>query len=94
MSGEHPISYMNVMQVLVEEKAPKYMKIFGMCTCDHCQVDVKASALNHLPAKYVVVGKGEMVPRITFYEEKFMSQIITELSKACQLVKEKPHHTR
>ena len=43
--------YINVMQVLVEEKAPKYVKMFGLCSCKRCMEDVKAITLNHLPPK-------------------------------------------
>ena len=51
---ENP-GYINVMQVLVEEKAPKYVEMFGLCTCKRCMEDVKAYTLNHLPPKYVVL---------------------------------------
>ncbi|MBD5118142.1 MAG: late competence development ComFB family protein [Clostridiales bacterium] len=86
--------YMNVMQVLVEEKAPKYVQMFGLCSCERCMEDVKALTLNHLPPKYVVLERGDMVPRLTVYESKFSSDITAQLLQACKLVMERPHHGR
>lgn len=86
--------YMNVMQVLVEEKAPKYIEMFGLCSCKRCLEDVKALTLNHLPPKYVVLERGDMIPRLTVYEGKFSSDITAQLLQACKLVMERPHHSR
>ena len=86
--------YINVMQVLVEEKAPKYVKLFGLCSCARCMEDVKALTLNHLPSKYVVLEQGDLVPRLTVYENKYSSDITAQMLKACKLVMERPHHNR
>lgn len=86
--------YINVMQVLVEEKAPKYVEMFGLCTCKRCMEDVKAYTLNHLPPKYVVLEPGDRVPRLTVYEGKFSSDITAQLLQACKAVHETPHHSR
>lgn len=88
------VGYINVMQVLVEEKAPKYVKMFGLCDCKRCLEDVKALALNHLPPKYVVIDQGDRVPKLTFYEGKYNSDVTAQLLKACSKVSERPHHTR
>lgn len=86
--------YVNVMQLLVEEKAEKYMQMFGVCCCERCQLDVKAFALNHLPPKYVFMGPDERVPRLTVYESQYSSDITAQLLKACTIVHETPHHGR
>ncbi len=88
------ITYTNVMQILVEEKAEKYMKMFGICCCEHCQVDVKSYALNHLPPKYVVMAPDERVPKLTVYESKYSSDITAQLIQACKVVMATPHHAR
>ena len=90
---ENP-GYINVMQVLVEEKAPKYVEMFGLCTCKRCMEDVKAYTLNHLPPKYVVLEPNDRVPRLTVYEGKFSSDITAQLLRACEQVNRRPHHTR
>lgn len=86
--------YINVMQVLVEEKAPKYIQMFGLCQCKRCLEDVKALTLNHLPPKYVVLEKGDLVPRLTLYEGKYSSDITAQLLHACRIVMDTPHHNR
>lgn len=88
------LGYVNVMQVLVEEKAPKYVRLFGLCDCPRCLEDVKALALNHLPPKYVVMSQGEMIPKLTFYEGQFSSDITAQLLQACKSVMQRPHHDR
>lgn len=93
-SDHHEITYVNVMEVLVEERAGKYMEMFGMCQCERCKVDVKALALNNLPSKYVVMAKGEFVPRITVYEGRFSAAIIAQLLRACKLVADAPRHSK
>ncbi len=93
LQPENP-GYINVMQVLVEEKAPKYVKMFGLCSCARCMEDVKAYALNHLPPKYVVLEPGDRIPRITVYDGKFSSDVVAQLLQACKVVHETPHHGR
>lgn len=90
--AHHEITYVNVMEVLVEERAGKYMEMFGMCQCERCKIDVKALALNNLPSKYVVMAKGEFVPRITVYEGRFSAAIIAQLLRACKIVADSPRH--
>ena len=92
----HPLNpgYINVMQVLVEEKAPKYVKIFGLCPCERCMEDVKAYTLNHLPSKYVVMEPGDRIPRLTVYEGRFASDITAQLLHACEVISAHPHHGR
>lgn len=93
-SPEREITYVNVMEVLVEERAGKYMEMFGMCQCDRCKSDVKALALNNLPSKYVVMGKGEFIPRITVYEGRFSTAITAQLLRSCKMVLDSPRHNQ
>lgn len=86
--------YINVMQILVEEKADEYMKMFGICCCDKCRLDVRALALNNLPPKYVVLSERERIPRLTVYESRFASDITAKLIQACKQVMLTPHHSR
>ena len=92
----HPLNpgYINVMQVLVEEKAPQYVKLFGLCSCERCMEDVKALTLNNLPSKYVVLEPGDRIPRLTVYEGRFASDITAQMLQACKLVMAHPHHGR
>lgn len=90
---ENP-GYINVMQVLVEEKAPVYTQMFGLCQCKRCLEDVKALTLNNLPPKYVVLAEHDRIPRLTVYEGRFSSDITSQLLQACKFVMQRPHHGR
>ncbi len=86
--------YVNVMESLVEDKAMKYIDLFGLCKCHRCVADVKALALNRLEPKYVVMHTGEVIPRITLYEGQFSAAVTAQLLTACKLVMEHPRHDR
>lgn len=91
---EEDVSYTNIMQVLVEEKAPAYIKKFGLCSCKQCQADVKALTLTNLVPKYVVLSKLDRIPMLTVYEGRFNSTIFAQLTRACKVVMDHPHHDR
>ncbi len=84
----------NVMQALVEDKADKYIRMFGLCTCTRCRIDVIALALSNLPAKYVVAKPHELIPRLSIYEQKYNTAVVTQVMSACRKVLERPHHQR
>ncbi len=84
--------YLNVMEYIVKNAAPQYMKDFEVCLCVHCTADVTALALSHLPPKYIVVDRDSVSPLLNFYSSRFTQQVVVELTKACSVVKENPHH--
>ena len=86
--------YVNVMEALVEDRAMKYIEMFGLCKCSRCVADVKALALNRLEAKYVVMQEGEVIPRISLYEGKYAAAVTAQLLSACRIVMEHPRHDR
>ena len=91
---DEDVSYINIMQVLVEEKAPAYIKKFGLCTCKQCEADVKALTLTNLVPKYVVLSKLDRIPMLTVYEGRFNSTVFAQLTRACKVVMDHPHHHR
>lgn len=84
----------NVTQALVEDKADKYIKMFGLCSCNRCRIDVIALALSNLPAKYVVAKPHELIPRLSMYEQKYNAAVVTQVMSACRKVLDRPHHER
>ena len=84
----------NVTQALVEDKADKYIKMFGLCSCNRCRIDVVALALSNLPAKYVVAKPDELIPRLSMYEQKYNAAVVTQVMSACRKVLDRPHHER
>lgn len=61
MEGNYTLK--NVMEELVFEKLDELMEKLGSCKCDNCRMDSAAYALNHLPPKYVVSERGELISR-------------------------------
>ena len=84
----------NLTQALVEDKADKLMRQFGMCTCNRCRVDVTAIALSNLPAKYVAMQNRDILPLLSMYEEKYSAAVTVQVMNACRMVMKRPHHGR
>ncbi len=84
--------YANIMQTLVESMAPRYIKMFGVCSCARCAADVKALTLTNLTPHYAVFHRRERIPMTTLYENRYGSTIATQLTKACTIVRLNPHH--
>lgn len=92
--AEADYSYVNVMERIVGEQVSYFMEQFEVCSCDRCVADTKALALTNLPPKYIVTAKSTVAPLLNFYTNKFIGQVTVELTKACQTVKDVPHHGR
>ena len=78
--------------VQVEEKALRYINMFGLCDCPRCVADVKALTLTNLVPKYVVLPKTEVGAMLTVYETRYNSTVFAQLTYACKAVMENPHH--
>ena len=86
--------YLNVMEILVEERLEKYVRLFGLCSCPRCLADVRALALSRLPAKYVVLPASAVRPMMSLYQAKFDAAVIAQVIQACKTVMESPRHAR
>ena len=84
---------MNVMEILVDERLERYVKMFGLCSCPRCLADARALALTKLPPKYVVLAEMAATPMLSLYRAKFESQVIAQVIQACKAVMESPRHT-
>ena len=82
----------NVMELLVDERLDRYVRMFGLCTCPRCLADVRALSLTRLPPKYVVMPGAYATPMISLYRAKFESQVIAQVIQACKIVMEHPRH--
>lgn len=85
------IEYINIMQALVDEKAPKYIQLLGVCPCSRCLADVKALALSHLEPKYIVARKSQKL-LYSAYENHYNAAVISQIISACRVVIENPRH--
>ncbi|MBQ3497320.1 MAG: late competence development ComFB family protein [Oscillospiraceae bacterium] len=84
--------FVNVMQLIVERKAKKYMALFGVCECSKCFADVCAIALNNLPPKYAVHRSGDVASTVSVCEGRFEASAVAQVTKACRIVMENPQH--
>ena len=87
--------FVNVMeQLILRQDIHSFLKQYNVCTCRRCMSDVCALALTGLPSKYVVVSNDSLSPLLSYYESKYKIYMLTELIKACNLVREHPSHER
>ena len=82
----------NIMEALVEEKAPRYIQMFGLCSCARCAADVKALTLTNLQPSYIVRRRAEAHAMLTVYETRYNSTIFAQLTRACKVVMDNPRH--
>lgn len=83
----------NVMELLVDERLSRYIRMFHLCECPRCLADAKALALTRLPAKYVVLTPSVKAPMLSLYQAKYDSDVTTQIIYACKEVMERPRHT-
>lgn len=92
---DNAYQFLNVMeQVLMRQDLDSILKKHGVCTCPRCMSDVCALVLTGLPSKYVVTDKDSISPLISYYENKYKIQILTQLMMACDKVREHPRHRK
>jgi len=94
MLDKNNLEIKNYMEVCVVELLDDVLKNLNACTCDNCQHDILAIALNALPAKYVVTKKGELYSKINNLQHQFDVDIISAIAKASVIVSRNPRHGR
>lgn len=83
----------NVMETFVDSQLDSVLKnISGFCQCDKCKHDVKAMALNNLPARYVNTPMGDVYTRLDTLDHAEVARVIIEITKAAKIVMENPRH--
>lgn len=84
--------YQNVMESVVEETLQKMLPELDCCTCEHCQNDIIAWALNHIPPRYVATRSGSAISKADSLRSQHMTDVRTALVQATQVVKTSPRH--
>lgn len=85
--------FLNVMELLVEEKLSRYVRMFHLCHCPRCLADAKALALSRLPAKYVVLPAASVAPMLGMYRSRYDGDVTTQIIYACKAVMDAPRHS-
>jgi len=62
------------------------------CSCEQCQADIMALALNRLPAHYFVSKRGEVMTRWESQLTTDKVRIMAEVVRAAQQVSASPFH--
>lgn len=82
----------NSMEELVNNILADIIEDLDVCKCERCIMDISAIALNNLPPKYSVTDKGELYTKVNILRMQVEVDVITALTKAAKLVKDKPNH--
>ena len=89
---EPDYAFVNVMETIALEHLRENQERFHTCTCNRCTVDVLALTLNEVRPKYVVVQKGAVSALTSFFEKKYMTDLLVAMVKACIQVAKNPRH--
>lgn len=82
----------NLMEQIVKDKIIYFMREFDVCTCERCKADTIALTLNGLKPKYIVTMPAAAAPLVSYYTNRYISDITVEATKACMTIKENPRH--
>lgn len=82
----------NTTEELVDLYLKDCIRQAQVCSCDRCQADIAALALNQLPTHYVATTTGDAYVRMNAMSTQSQADIITAIMTAAQLVKERPNH--
>lgn len=94
-AADESFHFINVMEELImQHDLDTILRQYNVCTCTRCKADVCALTLTGLPAKYVVASDHSLSPILNYYKNRYRISILAELSKACNAVREHPHHQR
>lgn len=87
------MEFHNYMEDLVVEIVEEILsQTQGVCGCQQCKVDIAAYALNKLTPKYVVTPKGRVFTRLQEVQLQAKADIIREVVKAIEVIKNNPRH--
>ena len=93
MKGANAMELRNLVEDLVYQRIDEIKQHEkGMCTCEHCRLDIAAIALNQLPPRYTVTQRGEIYSRAEALEVQRYVDIVAAVNKAVRIVQKKPRH--
>ena len=84
--------YENMMESFVVEVLEKMMPELNCCTCEQCQSDIIAWALNQLPPKYVATQAGGVISKADTLRIQHLTDVRTAIVQGAELVKVHPRH--
>lgn len=83
----------NYMEEVVDKLIPSILENYDdICKCSKCIDDIKAIALNNLPAKYISTEKGMVYTKLNELSDQFNTNVIKEIVLAINIVSKNPEH--
>ncbi len=83
----------NYIEKIVRDKlADLFGEDTTVCQCDNCVQDILTLTLNRLPPMYVSSNVGHIMTMFNLSHDQLTAQVMVELLKAVQLVKNNPRH--
>ena len=86
------MALVNIMEKIVDEKLEEMLKNEDCCKCEKCIEDMKAIALNKLPAKYVSSHNGELFSKHDATTRQLSVDLNVAVSSAIDCVATRPAH--
>lgn len=86
------MALINMMEKFVEDKLNAMLAGENCCKCERCLEDMKAIALNKLPAKYVSTHNGELFSKLDSTIRQNSADITIAVSSAIACVSRNPSH--
>lgn len=86
------MALVNVMEQIVDEKIGQMLEGENCCKCQRCVEDMKAIALNRLPAKYVSTNSGELFTKLNATVRQSSVDINIAVAAAIEMVSKHPSH--
>ncbi len=87
------IEMKNTMEGLVEKALNEYLENKnGICQCEKCKLDMKAYALNKLPAHYIVNQRGFIHEKMDEMQTQFSVDVLKVVIEAVQQISKRPRH--
>lgn len=86
------MALINMMETFVDERLVEMLKNETCCKCERCMEDMKAIALNKLPARYVSTHNGELYSKLDSTIRQNSTDIMVAVSYAIECVSSRPSH--
>lgn len=86
------MALVNMMEGFVDEKLAAMLENERCCKCERCIEDMKAIALNKLPAKYVSTHNGELFSKLDSTIRQNSVDLNIAVAAAIAAVSKNPSH--
>lgn len=85
----------NHTEIVVQQALQDYLRNNSIsCSCERCQSDIMALALNRLPARYYVSLRGEIMTQWESHALPDQARVMSEVVRATQQVNATPSHSQ